>query len=502
MKPFFQRLTSLGNRPENTDKEKQQHMFLILMGVFMSGGGLVWGGITSYFGLYAASLIPFGYTFFTFWNLWLFSGTKNFGLVGFIQVSMSLLLPFFLQWALGGLIASGGVMIWSLMALVGSFTFQNFRQSLGWLIGFVALVVFSGVMDDAFHFLSYHPTPEVSVLLFTINIALVSAMVLGLMIYQLWELDQSAKRLEEGSKVMHQSEKKLETANLQLIRLIGEVKRMGQKINEASHQISNSADHLSGQATNQAASLEETSATLTLLAGQTNENASHAQNASRMALDVTDKVESGARLMDNVISHMNMLTESSNQISEIIQAIDDISFQTNLLALNAAVEAGRAGVHGRGFAVVAAEVRALAEKSTQAAKDTTRLLENSLTEIEQSSLLAKKMADFLGDIRQTVGVAAGKVQEISLAVSDQANGLNQIKSAIRQVESITSQTSATAEENAAVARELESQIHGLNQLLGRVNSSVFAQSGSSPGALMAVAVSHSTPRNPERRIQP
>ena len=151
----------------------------------MSGGGILWGVICTVYDLHFQSIIPYSYTVLTVLNMSFFALTKKFKPVRFIQVLMSLLLPFLFQWSLGGFVASGGVMVWSMLALVGSFTFQQSSLSLRWLIVYLAFTIVTGFIDPYVRPLGINLSPNVVAAFFVINIVTVSAIVVGLMIYLL-----------------------------------------------------------------------------------------------------------------------------------------------------------------------------------------------------------------------------------------------------------------------------------------------------------------------------
>ena len=140
-------VANIGNQKTDTEKEKLRHGFLVYMGLLMSGGGILWGSICVYFELWLPSVIPFGYTVLTGANFIYFYVSKNFKFVRFIQVLISLLLPFVFQWCLGGFIPSGAVMLWSMLALLGSLTFQDAKLSMRWLITYLLFTISSGFID-------------------------------------------------------------------------------------------------------------------------------------------------------------------------------------------------------------------------------------------------------------------------------------------------------------------------------------------------------------------
>ncbi len=195
-KQLLERLGGIGDTVENTILERTHHKFLVYMGVLMSGGGLMWGGITFYFGLILPSIIPFGYTFLTIVNFTYFRYSKNFYTVRFLQVLMSLLLPFMFQSSLGGFVSSGAVMLWSMVALVGSMTFGNAKFNVQWLVVFIVFTILTGFIESFVKPYRIDTTDGVMVFFFVINITTISCIVFGLMIYLILERESANKTLE------------------------------------------------------------------------------------------------------------------------------------------------------------------------------------------------------------------------------------------------------------------------------------------------------------------
>ncbi len=257
-----------------------------------------------------------------------------------------------------------------------------------------------------------------------------------------------------------------------LNRTLDSVNGMLQEIREATSQIyagatqvSDSSNSLSQGATEQAASIEEITSSITELASQTKANAEHAAQANRLAVDTRESAEKGSRQMSEMVLAMKGINDASQNIAKIIKVIDDIAFQTNLLALNAAVEAARAGRHGKGFAVVAEEVRNLASRSAKAAKETTELIEGSVKRVAHGSDIAGKSAQALDEIVRAATKTTDLVGEIAAASNEQAQGIAQINLGLNQIDSVTQQNTANAEETAAASQELTSQAGKLNQIL-------------------------------------
>ena len=225
----------------------------------------------------------------------------------------------------------------------------------------------------------------------------------------------------------------------------------------AAAQVATSAQGLSQGATEQAASLEETSASMEEMASMTRKNAENATQAAALATDVAQQVNDSNSALTDMVSSMAAIRESSSKVAKIIKTIDEIAFQTNILALNAAVEAARAGEAGMGFAVVAGEVRNLAQRSAQAAKDTAVLLEESIARSQEGTGKVEQVAQSIAAITTSVIRVKGMVEEVRQASGQQTQGIDQVTSAIAQMESVTQTTAATAEESAAASEELNAQ---------------------------------------------
>ena len=202
-------IATIGNKATDTDKEKLQHGFLIYMGLLMSGGGILWGTIAVYFDMLLPAIMPYGYPILTLFNFTYFYYRKNFRLVRFFQVLISLLLPFVFQWSLGGFIPSGAVMLWSMLALLGSLTFQDTRLSLKWLATYLLLTICSGVIDGDVKEYSIAISPESNTILFVINVAVISTIVFGLTIYLIAKQEEQNRALEETLLLLRETQNRL-----------------------------------------------------------------------------------------------------------------------------------------------------------------------------------------------------------------------------------------------------------------------------------------------------
>jgi len=234
-----------------------------------------------------------------------------------------------------------------------------------------------------------------------------------------------------------------------------------------SNQMSASSIALSQGATEQASSIQELTATLDEISTQTKRNAINANKANEIAEETKLKALNGNEQMKQMLDSMIEISKSSQDISKIIKVIDEIAFQTNILALNAAVEAARAGQHGKGFAVVAEEVRNLAMRSANAAKETTDMIESSIKKVEDGTQIANKTAEELNNIVDGISKVADFVKDIAIASNEQATGIAQVNQAIYQISQVVQTNSATSEENAAASEELSSQAEILRDQVDR-----------------------------------
>jgi methyl-accepting chemotaxis protein len=252
-----------------------------------------------------------------------------------------------------------------------------------------------------------------------------------------------------------------------LNRTLEEINRSAAQIASGSKEVTNGSELVSQGATAQAGAIQELSATIAEIAAQTRENAANADNANRMALTARENAEQGNAQMQEMILAMAEIRQSSESISKIIKVIDEIAFQTNILALNAAIEAARAGQYGRGFAVVATEVRNLASRSSEAAKETTEMIENSIKKVKDGTGITEAAAAALVHIVEGVSQATGMVGNIAVASGQQAQSIHQVTLSIDEVSRVVQANTATAEESAATCQELSGQAEILRDMVNQ-----------------------------------
>ena len=228
-------------------------------------------------------------------------------------------------------------------------------------------------------------------------------------------------------------------------------------VDTASGEVSAGSHDLSERVQQQAAAIQQTSATMDQMNATIKNNTDNANQASSVATDVQSKAKEGSDVMTQTIDAMGAIQDSSHKISEIVTLIDSIAFQTNLLALNAAVEAARAGEHGRGFAVVAGEVRSLAQKSSDAAKNITALINESVERIDHGTKLAGRSGEYLNTIVTSVDEITDMIKDIAKASNEQATGINQVHDAITDIDQVTQQNATLVDETTAASKSMSEQ---------------------------------------------
>ncbi|AFA48300.1 methyl-accepting chemotaxis protein [Acetobacterium woodii] len=323
---------------------------------------------------------------------------------------------------------------------------------------------------------SFQTQSTIMIIFIMIGIAL--AVGLGLMVANmiskpLQRMVEAAEAIADGNlNVMIKIDGRDEVGELGLAfeKMTGHINEIMTNIDSAaeqvaagSKQIADSSIGLSQGATEQASSIEQLTASIEEISSQTRINADNANEANELAEITKENAELGNSEMKLMLQSMEEINESSSNISKIIKVIDEIAFQTNILALNAAVEAARARQHGKGFAVVAEEVRNLAARSADAAKETTRMIEGSIKKVDDGRKIASKTADALDKIVGNVAKVSDIVGNIASASNEQAIGISQINQGIMQVSEVVQVNSATSEESASASEELSSQAELLRE---------------------------------------
>ncbi|NPU85384.1 MAG: hypothetical protein HPY65_12980 [Syntrophaceae bacterium] len=244
------------------------------------------------------------------------------------------------------------------------------------------------------------------------------------------------------------------------------------KVASASGQVASASRSMAEGAADQAASVEETSASIEEMSSMTRKNADNAGLAKAHMSEARDIVERVSQHMEGMAEAIGEVTRSSEETGKIIKTIDEIAFQTNLLALNAAVEAARAGEAGAGFAVVAGEVRNLATRAAEAARNTTGLIDNTITVVKQSNEIMGRTREAFGENMQIAFKVGAVIDEIAAASEEQAAGIQQISRAVSEIEKVTQQAANHAGESASVSGELNAQAEAIKGLMAALSALV------------------------------
>jgi methyl-accepting chemotaxis protein len=248
-----------------------------------------------------------------------------------------------------------------------------------------------------------------------------------------------------------------------LTHVVGAVRQSADGVATASSEISSGNHDLSRRTEQQASSLQQTAASMEQLGGTVRQNADNASQANQLAQGASRVAQEGGTVVAEVVDTMKGIHESSRRIADIIGTIDGIAFQTNILALNAAVEAARAGEQGRGFAVVAGEVRSLAQRSAEAAREIKGLITASVDQVARGNTLAARAGGTMDDVVAAIQRVTDIMGEISAASTEQSSGVNQVGQAVTQMDQATQQNAALVEQSAAAAESLKQQANQLVQ---------------------------------------
>jgi methyl-accepting chemotaxis protein len=248
-----------------------------------------------------------------------------------------------------------------------------------------------------------------------------------------------------------------------LMKVVDEVRTGVNSVSTASAEIASGNLDLSSRTEEQAASLEQTAASIEQLTSTVRQSADNAKQANQLAVSASAAAEKGGNVVGQVVATMDDISAASKKIAEIISVIDGLAFQTNILALNAAVEAARAGEQGRGFAVVAAEVRSLAQRSAQAAREIKSVITSSVDRVDAGSMLVSQAGESMSEIVTQVKRVTDLIGEITSASLEQSSGIGQVNEAVAQMDRATQQNAALVEQSAAAAQSLRHQAERLAQ---------------------------------------
>ncbi|QIL44607.1 HAMP domain-containing protein [Acidovorax sp. HDW3] len=264
--------------------------------------------------------------------------------------------------------------------------------------------------------------------------------------------------------------------------VVGEVRSGVESVSAAAGEIATGNHDLSARTEQTAANLEETAASMEELTATVTQSADTARQANQLAANAAQAAQRGGEVVGQVVSSMEHITESSRKISDIIGVIDGIAFQTNILALNAAVEAARAGEQGRGFAVVAGEVRSLAQRSAEAAKEIKGLITASVQNVEQGSQQVGQAGQSMGEIVESVRRVSDLIGEITASTTEQRDGIGQVNQAVANLDQMTQQNAALVEEASAAAASMSEQAQRLAQVVSVFNVGGYASSNAGRSA--------------------
>jgi len=272
-------------------------------------------------------------------------------------------------------------------------------------------------------------------------------------------------RLDEFGQLLNA----LDAMVTKLRTVVGEVRQGVESVSTASAEIATGNHDLSARTEQTASNLEETASSMEQLTGTVSNSADVARQANQLAASAAEAATRGGDVVSQVVTNMDEITASSRRIGDIIGVIDGIAFQTNILALNAAVEAARAGEQGRGFAVVAGEVRSLAQRSAEAAKEIKVLINASVERVESGAGLVQQTGEVMGEIVTSVRRVTDMIGEIASAATEQRDGISQVNAAVTNLDQMTQQNAALVEESAAAAQSLREQAARLTEVVSVFN---------------------------------
>jgi methyl-accepting chemotaxis protein len=305
--------------------------------------------------------------------------------------------------------------------------------------------------------------------------------------------DLTSRILSDSNDEVGQLLHALKDMNANLFKVVASVRQGAEGVSTASAEIASGNHDLSARTESQASALQQTAASMEQLSATVKQNADSARQANQLAMSASAVAIQGGEVVAQVVDTMKGINDSSRKISDIISVIDGIAFQTNILALNAAVEAARAGEQGRGFAVVATEVRSLAGRSADAAKEIKALIGASVERVEHGTSLVDQAGSTMTEVVASIKRATDLMGEISAASNEQSAGVSQVGEAVSQMDQVTQQNAALVEEMAAAASSLKAQAQELVQTVAVFNLSGGSQFVAPPKAQVRSSLPTATP---------